>query len=62
MTTTTPAPTTPAINKCSIDARAADLGFTKSQVTPTIRMAIANMMVQENWLQEVKSMPDPAAK
>jgi hypothetical protein len=38
------------IDKAAIDAKAKALGLTPSQVTPTIRMAIANMMVQERWI------------
>jgi hypothetical protein len=38
------------INKATIDERAKALGLTPSQVTPTIRIAIANMMVQERWI------------
>lgn len=50
---------TAKIDKDAINARALELGFTLSAVTPTIRMEIAKMMVQENWLEKIESAPAP---
>lgn len=50
------------IDKAAIDAKAKLMGLTPSQITPTIRVSIATMMVQERWIEFYEKVDANAPK